>query len=183
MAKPELKFNKLKATYLMLALCAILAVGSYGWHVYSLFRDWRLNMPQPQIEKLTKDLRLYHAKTGRFPGTFVEINNLIWRTKPMPNYGVNGRQAWVKNYYYFYTNVDERTCAIWVLPVGPQRHYASSFFLVLSPEWLRSWKGNALDDETISGLPAIPSPDKLTETGMDETPVRVFTAREVRPIQ
>jgi hypothetical protein len=97
MPKPELKLNKLKATYLILAICAILAVGSYGWHVYTLFRDWQINMPQPQIEKLTKDLRIYQAKTGHFPSTFVEINNLIWHTKPAPDYGSEGRQARTKN--------------------------------------------------------------------------------------
>lgn len=43
MTKPQLKFNKLKATYLILALSALLAVGSYGWHVYTLFRDWQIN--------------------------------------------------------------------------------------------------------------------------------------------
>ena len=170
MTKPQLKFNKLKATYLILALSALLAVGSYGWHVYTLFRDWQINMPQPQIEKLTKDLRLYHAKTGHFPTTFVEVNNLIWLTKPVPDYGSEGRQARTKNYYYFYTRVNDHTCAIWALPIGPQRHYASSFFVVLSPEWLRSWKGRALEDELIGRVLAIPSIDKLTEMGMREMP-------------
>lgn len=174
MPKPELKLNKLKATYLILAICAILAVGSYGWHVYTLFRDWQMNMPQPQIEKLTKDLHIYHAKTGHFPSTFVEINNLIWHMKPAPDYGDKGRQSRTKNYYYFYTQVNDHTCAIWALPTGPQRRYASSFFLVLSPEWLRSWKGKALDDDAISDLPAIPSPDMLAKMLMQEMPGQVL---------
>lgn len=177
MPKPELKLNKLKATYLMLALCAILAVGSYSWHVYTLFRDWQVNMPQPQLERLTKDLRIYQARTGHFPSTFVEINNLIWHTKPAPDYGDNGRQSRTKNYYYFYTRVNDHTCAIWALPTGPQRHYASSFFLVLSPEWLRNWKGKALDDEAISALPAIPSSDMLAKMLMQEMPGQGFAVR------
>lgn len=177
MAKSRLKFNKLKATFLFLGFGAILALGSYGWHVYTLFRDWRLNMPQPQIEKLTKDLRIFHAKTGRFPNTFIEINDLIWRAKPAPSYGSNGRQARTKNYYYFYTRVDDHTCAIWALPTGPQRHYGSSFFLVLSPNWLRIWKGKALGDETISRLPIVPSPATLTEMEMREMPGQVFNER------
>lgn len=170
-------FSKLKITWLLLALAGVVAVGSYGWHVYTLFRDWQVNMPQPQIEKLTKDLRMYLAKTGHFPSTFVEINNLIWHTKPAPDYGSEGRQARAKNYYYFYTKVNDHTCVIWALPTGPQRHYASSFFLVLSPEWLRSWKGKALGDEAISGILAIPSPDRLAEMGMQEMPAQVSEAR------
>lgn len=176
--KTRPSFSKLKITWLLLAFAGMLAVGSYGWHIYTLFRDWQTNMPQSQIEKLTKDLRIYHAKTGHFPNTFVEINNLIWHTKPAPNYGSEGRQARTKNYYYFYTKVNDHTCAIWALPTGPQRHYASSFFLVLSTEWLRTWKGNALADETIDGLPAIPSPDKLTKLGMKEMPVNVSAAQK-----
>jgi len=174
MTKSRPKFNKLKATSLFLASAAILALGGYCWRVYSLFRDWQVNMPQPQVEKLVKDLRGYHAKTGRFPKTFIEINDLIWRTKPTPSYGSEGRQARTKNYYYFYSRVDDHTCTIWALPMGSQRHYASSFFLVLSPEWLRSWKGKALDDEGIGTLPTIPSPSKLTELGMREMPGQIF---------
>lgn len=175
MAKSQLKFDNLKASHVILALGITLTLGGYGWHLYSLFRDAQLNMPQPQIERLTKDLRLYHAKTGRLPNNFTEINDLIWRTKPAPNYGGNGRQARTKNYYYFYTRVDDRTCAIWALPTGPQRHYALSFFLVLSTEWLRTWKGKVIEDEMIEKLPAIPNPDQLAGLMMQELPARAFT--------
>src|SRR5262245_4018410 len=119
MAESGLKFNKLKATSLFLASAAILALGSYGRCVYTLFRDWQLKMPQPQVDRLVKDLRIYHAKVRRFPDTFTEIDSLIWRSKPSPNYGRDGRQARAKNYYYFYTRVDDHTCAIWALPLGP----------------------------------------------------------------
>jgi len=178
MAKSRPKFNKLKATSLFLASAAIIALGSYGWRVYTLFRDWRFNMPQPQIERLVKDLRIYYAKAGRFPNTFIEINDLIWRMKPAPNYGREGRQARAKNYYYFYTRVDDHTCVIWALPTGPQRHYGPSFFLVLSHGWLRHWKGKALGDETISNLPAIPSLDKLAGLDMREMPGQSFRVQE-----
>ncbi|HMY76140.1 MAG TPA: hypothetical protein PLQ88_30250 [Blastocatellia bacterium] len=172
--KTRAGFSKLKITWLMLALAGMLAVGSYGWHVYSLFRDWQMNMPQPQFEKLTNDLRLYHTRTGQFPAVFTEINELLWHTKPAPDYGSDGRQARTKNYYYFYTRVNEQTCAIWALPTGPRRQYASSFFIVLTPEWLRSWKGKAIEDDVINRLPAIPKPDQLAALMMQEMPSRVF---------
>jgi hypothetical protein len=97
---------------------------------------------------------------------------------PCPNYGSEGRQACVKNYYYFYTKVDNQTCAIWALPIGPQRHYASSFFLVLSPGWSRRWIGKSMGDETIASLPAIPALDKLTLLGMRELPGQTLEARQ-----
>lgn len=173
-SKSRLKFNKLKAASLFLASAAILALGGYGWRTYTLFRDWQMNMPQPQVEKLVRDLRVYHARAGRFPNSFAEINDLIWRMKPSPNYGRDGRQARHKNYYYFYTRVNDHTCTIWALPTGPQRHYASSFFLVLSTDWLRGWKGNALGDDVIGSLPAIPNPDQLAALTMRESPAWIF---------
>jgi hypothetical protein len=178
MTKTGLNFNKLKFTFLVLAFAGTLGIGSYGYHIYTLFRDWQINMPQPQLEKLARDLRIYQVKEGHFPTTFIEINNLIWHTKPSPNYGSEGRQACVKNYYYFYTRVDNQTCAIWALPIGPQRHYASSFFVVYSFGWSRRWIGKAMNDETISSLPAIPAPDKLAELGMRELSARALRVRE-----
>ncbi|MBS1789713.1 MAG: hypothetical protein JST85_18455 [Acidobacteria bacterium] len=180
MSKTKIRpsFSKLKITWLLLALAGMLAVSSYGWHVYTLFRDWQTNMPQPQLEKLTNDLRLYHTRTGRFPATFTEINELLWHTKPAPNYGSDGRQARTNNYYYFYTRVNEQSCAIWALPTGPRRQYAPSFFIVLTPEWLRSWKGKAIEDDVISRLPAIPKSDQLAALMMQEMPSRAFNQRK-----
>lgn len=173
--KMHLKFSKLKITYLFLALAALFAVGSYGWHIYSLFRDWQMNMPQSQLEKLTNDLRLYYLRAGKFPANFAEINAALWHTRPTPNYGSDGRQARTKNYYYFYTSVDAQTCTLWALPTGPQQQYGSSFFVVLTQEWQRSWSGKAVADEVIATLPAIPKPEQLSALSMQEQPTRVFS--------
>jgi len=174
MTKPRMKLGKLKASHLLTALGVVAVLGGYGWHLYALFRDSQIHMPQPQIEKLTRDLRLFQKETGGLPNSFIEINKLIWHKKPTPDYGENGRQARTKNYYYFYTRIDNRTCAIWALPTGPRRHYAPSFFLVLSPDWLRVWKGNAIDDAKIEQLPTVPRPDQLASLGMTEQPARIF---------
>jgi hypothetical protein len=172
-AKPG--FSKLKATYLCLGLAAAVICGFYGCYLYTLFRDAQLNMPQPQIERLTRDLRLFHSQTRRFPKNFSEINELIWHTLPKPDYGSDGRQALVKNYRYFYTMVNDRQCAIWAIPIGPQRHYGSTFFVVLSPGWMRLWKGQAMSDEEMARIPAIPSPNVLAELRLRETSSRVFS--------
>ena len=66
--------TKLRATSLFLASTVILALGSHGWRIYTLFRDRQAHMPQSQ-------------------------------------------QARAKNYYYFYTRVDNHTSAIWALPI------------------------------------------------------------------
>src|SRR5262245_49127693 len=170
-------FGKLKIVGVMLALAGLASCVSYAYHVYSLFRDAQRNMPQPQIERLVKDFRLFHSRTNRFPRNFTEINDYLWHTRPTPNYGIEGRQTRVKNYYYFYTRVSDERCAIWAIPLGPQRNYASSYFLVISPEWVRKWEGKALEDGLISSLPAIPTLNDLSKLRMVEYPATATNHR------
>jgi hypothetical protein len=167
-ANAKTRSGRLKIAHAIFALAVLVCIGGYTWRIHSLFLDAQVNMPQPQIEKLVKDLRLFHSQAKRFPRNFSEINELIWRTRPTPNYGAEGRQARAKNYYYFYTRANDGQCAIWAIPLGPRRRDASAFFLVLSPEWLRVWKGEALDEAAIPTIPAIPSTDELTNLRMRE---------------
>jgi hypothetical protein len=175
---PKPRFSKLRLSYIFALVTVLIGVGSYGYHLYRLVQDSRINKPQPQIERLVKDLRLFQTQTRHFPKSFIEINQQIWQTSPTPDYGGDGRQARTKNYYYYYTKIGDATCAFWALPLGPQRHYASSFFIVLSPEWMRTWKGQAMTDEQIAQIPTIPSPVALTGLKMQEMPSRVFSSNK-----
>jgi hypothetical protein len=177
-AKTKSGLSKLRITYLSLSLAAVAICGGYGWYLYTLLLDARLNMPQPQIEKLTRDLRLFYSQAKRFPKNFNEINDLIWHTRPKPDYGADGRQARVKNYRYLYIWVNDRQCAIWAFPLGSRRHYASTFFVVLSHDWMRSWKGRAMSNEEMAQIPDIPSPTELAELKMQEAPSRVFGVKK-----
>ena len=173
---PKHRLSKLRIAFVFALVTIVAGAGSYGYHLYRLAQDLQINKPQPQIERLARDLRQFHAETRRFPANFIEINQRLWQTKPEPDYGGDGRRAWTKNYFYFYTKVNDETCAFWALPIGPQRQYASSFFIVLSPAWMRAWKGGAISDEEIAKAPAIPFPATLAEFKMQETPSRVFSA-------
>ena len=172
------RFNKLRLSYIFALITVAAGAGGYGYHLYRLFQDSQINKPQPQVERLAKDLRLFQTQAHRFPMNFIEVNQLIWRATPAPDYGNEGRQAHAKNYYYYYTKVSDEACAFWALPVGPQRHYAPSFFVVLAPGWMRAWKGQAMSDEEIAQIPAIPSPTVLADLKMGETPARVFGANK-----
>lgn len=172
----QLRISKFRITYIIGAITLVFGLICYGYHIYVLAQDLKINKPHPQIEKLIKDLRIFHLRTGRFPGSFIEINRLIWRTTPMPDYGNDGRRARTKNYYYNYTKVNDETCVFWALPLGSQRHYASSYFVVLSPGWMRAWKGGAMSDEEMTQIPVIPSPNLLDELKMKEGPSRIFSS-------
>jgi hypothetical protein len=165
--------SKLRSSYILAFVTFFVGAGCYGYHLYALAQDLKIHQPQPQIERLIKDLRVFHLQTRRFPKNFNEINQLIWHTRPPPDYGNDGRQARSKNYYYYYTKVNDERCALWALPLGPQRHYASSFFVILSPGWVRAWKGRAMSDEEIGQIPAIPTPEVLAKLKMQEMPARV----------
>jgi hypothetical protein len=123
------------------------------------------------------DLHLFHSRTKRFPKTFSEINGALWRTQPPPNYGTDGRQARTKNYYYFYTWVNDGQRAIWAIPLGPRRDYAPAFFLVIAPGWARTWRGKALDDSAIHTLPSVPSENELTRLQLTELPIQILGGR------
>jgi hypothetical protein len=171
---PKHHFNKLRPSYIFALITIAAGAGGYGYHLYRLARDSQINKPQPQVERLVRDLRLFQSRTNRFPKNFIEINQMIWRTTPAPDYGNEGRQARAKNYYYYYTKATDETCAFWALPVGTQRHYAPSFFVVLSPRWMRAWRGEAMSDEEIARIPTIPSQTVLDYLKMRETPAHVF---------
>jgi len=169
-------FSRLRLSYIFALITIAAGAGGYGYHLYKLAKDSQINKPRPQVESLVKDLRLFQSRTNRFPRNFIEVNQQIWRAAPAPDYGNEGRQAHAKNYYYYYTKVSDETCAFWALPVGPQRHYAPSFFVVLSSGWMRAWKGRSRSDEEIARVPAIPSPAALSELEMQELPARIHSA-------
>lgn len=160
--------SKLRISFIFALVTITAGGGSYGYHLYKLAQDLKINKPQPQVERLVKDLRRFHGATHHFPANFNEINQLLWHTKPTPNYGDDGRRATTKNYYYFYTKVNEETCAFWALPVGPKREYASAYFAVASPTWLRIWRGDAWSDAQIVHLPPIPPLNALSQLGFQE---------------
>jgi hypothetical protein len=68
--------------------------------------------------------------------------------------------------------VSDNQCAVWAIPLGPRRQYGSTFFLVLSPEWRKVWKGGALEEEAIPAIPAVPSMDELASLQMREEQAR-----------
>lgn len=158
----------LKIVAVMFLLAVASSLSAYAYHLYNLFKDAQRHIPQPQIDRLLKDFRQFHSRNHRFPRNFVEIDTEIWRTNPKPDYGVEGRQARTKNYYYFYTIVNARQFALWAVPTGPRREDGYAYFLVVTKEWFRIWRGKAIDESVVPILQAIPSRDELSKLGLNE---------------
>jgi hypothetical protein len=64
------------------------------------------------------------------------------------------------------------------MPVGPRREYAPSYFVVLTPGWMRCWKGKSLDDEQLKGLPGVPTPEQLAAFRLRELPAVINDQQE-----
>ena len=161
-----------KLTWLVLGAVACLAAGSYGYYLFRLYQQWQRDTPQPQVERLVRDLRRYQQITGTFPANFHEINERLWHTQPPPDYGTDGKLARVRNYEYRYTRVAPGKCVLWALPIGAQRESASSYFLVIAPDWLRTWQGTALTEAQRTQLSAIPTLRELGDRQMREVSQR-----------
>ena len=124
--------------------------------------------PKPAVDQIVKALRTYHHQAGRFPQSFVELEARIWRHNHSPNFGDDGRSLSMANYYYLYYAVDSGACTLWAIPINKRREEGSTFFLTLSPETVRRWKGAPLALEEIKRLPALPEPAQLALLGLTE---------------
>lgn len=67
-----------------------------------------------------------------------------------------------------YYAVDSSVCTLWAIPINRRREEGSTFFLALSPETVRRWKGAPLALDEIKRLPGIPEPAQLALLGLTE---------------
>ena len=85
------------------------------------------------------------------------------------------------NYYYIYYLIDGGTCTLWAIPINKRREEGSTFFLALSTETARRWKGAPLALDEIKRLPALPEPAQLALLGLTEQqPIQLQPSRNGR---
>ncbi len=174
MAETGDKKPTLKLPFIALAAIAVFGGCVYGYHLYQLARAEEALVPQLAVAQLVNSLRAYQAKIGQFPKNFHEVNERIWRRNPPPAFGQEGCDITLNHYWYFFTRINEETCAVWALPLGPKRELSKAFYVVLTPQWMRVWKGAALSDEQLRLIRNIPTPELLAQLGMKEQRVSRF---------
>ena len=76
-----------------------------------------------------------------------------------------------RNYYYFYTQISPHQFTLWAIPTGNSREDAPTWFLVVSPDICRRFKGAALPLEHIDRIEADPTLKKLGVLGLIEQPL------------
>jgi len=167
MPSPEGK-SGFRLTYLILGFSIVAVIGSYLYSLWTASQRKKAMLPRPAVDQIVKALRTYHHQVGSFPQSFVELEARVWRHNHPPNFGNDGRSLSMANYYYLYFAVDSGACTLWAIPINKRREEGSTFFLALSPETVRRWKGAALALDEIKRLPSIPDPAQLALLGLTE---------------
>src|SRR6185295_12771992 len=107
-------------------------------------QEEKASLPRPAIDQIVKALRTYHHQVGRFPDTFVDLQTRVWRHKRLHPFGEDGHSLSMTNYYYVYYAIDATACCLWAIPINKRKEEGSTFFLTLTPDGARKWKGAPL---------------------------------------
>lgn len=156
-----------------LVLLPVAIAGLAGIYVYSLWaaeRQRAAEIPVEAADAMMRDLLSFHKKRGGFPEDLKELEGVIWEKKESRSYSNDKRGLTHRNYYYLYTRPDHHRFTLWAIPMGRQREEAATWFLIVTPESHRRWKGSALSPEDVKGLSLDPSANQVSVLGLVEQP-------------
>ncbi|MEK6320995.1 MAG: hypothetical protein AABN33_04870 [Acidobacteriota bacterium] len=160
--------TRVRLTYILLGFCLLAVIGSHLYGLWAASQEEKAMLPRLAIDQIIKALRTYHRQVGKFPQSFTELERRVWRHKRTPNFGEDGRSLSMANYFYIYYLIDAGTCTLWAIPINKRREEGSTFFLALSVETARRWKGAPLSLGEIKRLPSVPEPAQLALLGLTE---------------
>ena len=151
-------------------IAASLIVGVYIYSLWASERQKAAEAPVEAADVMMRDLLSFHKKRGGFPKDLKEVEGVVWEKRESRSYSNDRRGLMHRNYYYLYTRITPHHFTLWAIPIGRQREKAATWFLVVTPESLRRWKGGALSPEDVKGLSVEPSINELSFLGLIEQP-------------
>lgn len=171
---PEAFFKNMHATKIKLSLIVavmtlLIVVAAYIYSLWSVDRKKQAEMPVESVSMMMRDLLRFHEKRGGFPEDLQKLEGVIWERKNRM-FSAENRAINHRNYYYFYTQISPHQFTLWAIPTGKEREDAPTWFLVVSPDICRRFKGAALPLEQIDGIEANPTLKKLGVFGLIEQP-------------
>ncbi len=162
---------RIKLSLIVAPIALFLVVVIY---VYALWRDDRKksdDLPVEAVSQMMRDLLRFHEKRGGFPDDLQKLEGVIWENKnESRSFSVSNRALNHRNYYYFYTRISYHQFTLWAIPTGVAREDAPTWFLVVSPDSCRRWKGGALPLEQVDKIESNPSLKSLGSFGLIEQP-------------
>lgn len=159
--------NRIKISLIFAAITLLMVVVAYIYSLWSVDRKKNAEMPVEAVSMMMRDLLRFHEKRGGFPEDLQKLEGVVWERKNRL-FSVENRALNHRNYYYFYTQISHHQFTLWAIPTGEQREDAPTWFLVVSPDSCRRWKGAALPLEQINRIEANPTLKKLGVFGLIE---------------
>jgi hypothetical protein len=153
-------------TFVVTLILVVLTGLTYGYTVYQQSAAEEAKIPKPALNKLLKDLRGYHKLMGKFPETFDQVQEQVWKFPRPPRLGDKGQSFTMRNYYYLLTQVTPHAATIWAAPINEKYREGSTFFLVVYEEREDVWKGPALEPKEFATLPGNPTEYQLATMGL-----------------
>lgn len=160
--------NRLKTSLVLIPIVLLLVVGAYIYTLWAADRQRSADLPVEGASMMMRDLLAFHEKRGGFPSDLKQLEGVIWENKRDRNFSSGGRGFAHRNYFYLYTQLNPHRFTLWAVPMGKSREDAATWFLIVSPDSRRGWKGAAMPLEHIKKIEASPSTAQLGVLGLIE---------------
>lgn len=162
-------FKTLKLSLFAAILAAVFAVGAYAYSLWNFAAKEKAALPIEGVSIFTRDLMRFHAKRGSFPEDLKNLEGVVWEKKDRL-LAANNRALTHQNYYYLYNRISPHLSTLWAIPTGEKREEAATWFLVVTHNAVKRWKGAPLPIEQINEIESNPSLYKLGVLGLIEQP-------------
>ena len=169
--------SRIKLSLIVAVIALVIVVVAYIYSLWSVDRKKQAEVPVEAVSMMMRDLLRFHEKRGGFPEELQKLEGVIWERKNRL-FSAENRAINHRNYYYFYTQISHHQFTLWAIPMGKEREDAPTWFLVVSPEICRRWKGAALPLEQVDRIEPNPSLKKLGVFGLIEQPIMDLKSTE-----
>lgn len=165
--------NRIKLSLIIAGIALLIVVAAYIYSLWSVDRKKSMETPVEAASMMMRDLLRFHEKRGGFPEDLKKLEGVVWERKNRL-FSAENRALNHRNYYYFYTQISPHQFTLWVIPTGSQREDAPTWFLVVSPDVCRRFKGAAIPLEQVDRIEANPTLKKLGVFVLIEQPAINF---------
>lgn len=186
--------SRLRFTYLILVLSLVLLVVAFIYSAWSSNSEHEANLPVPALETVIVALRTFHQQTGRFPASFRELDEKLWKGTRRQQISEDGKSLNAPASHYYYTlhtvnpprpgvsgkAAEPIKAAIWAVPTGPRASEAATYFWYVTPDKIERWMGPALTPENIGAVKTIPTEQQLALLVMTRQPTGNISSQSNR---
>src|SRR5919202_4634335 len=95
--------NRLRFTYVTLACTLVLLIVAAVYSAWARNREHEANLPLPALETVVVALRTFHQQTGRFPESFRELDERLWKGARRAQISADGKSLDAPASHYYYT--------------------------------------------------------------------------------